>query len=104
MGFREDFMAVNQDFLCGLDSRTAIWNGKQTINVLPEHKFHETDLVGATFENYDYVALVDGDDVPGIAHGDTFVMSDMPDVTLYVTRIDYSDDFGMIRLGLSKTV
>ena len=102
MSFREDFSVLNQDFMSGLDGRTAIWNGVKEINVFPEHKLHETDLLGATFENYDYGMLADMADVDGVKHGDTFVISDMPDITLYVVRVDFSDDFGMVRLTLSK--
>jgi hypothetical protein len=95
-------MALNQDFMVGLDGRTAIWNGVKKINVLAEHKFHETDLIGATFENYDYAMMLSADDVDGVAHGDTFVISDMPDLTLYVVKVDFSDDFGIVRVKLSK--
>lgn len=102
MSFQTDFMALNQDFVSGLDGRTALWNGKTDVPIIAGHRFHETDMMGATFENYDYEFLADLADIDGVKHGDTFVVSDMEDVTLYVTKINFEDDFGMVRVYLSK--
>jgi hypothetical protein len=100
MGFYDDMVSCNPDFLEALDGRSGVYNGK-TIDVLVVHNFVEQALYYAAFENYDQVVSITDDQNKGIAipkHGDTLIFEGH---TYAVMKMEH-DDFGLWILGLTR--